>query len=47
VRFTPSLSEEAGNGQYFDERVIADPNPFALDPSVQARLSRATEELIA
>jgi NAD(P)-dependent dehydrogenase (short-subunit alcohol dehydrogenase family) len=42
-----AVQSEAGNGQYVDERVIADPNPFALDLSAQARLARATEELIA
>ena len=42
-----AVQSEAGNGQYFDERVIADPNPFALDLSARARLARATEELIA
>jgi NAD(P)-dependent dehydrogenase (short-subunit alcohol dehydrogenase family) len=42
-----AVQSEAGNGQYFDECVIADPNPFALDLSAQARLARATEELIA
>ena len=42
-----AVLSDASHGEYFDERAIAEPNRFALDPSVQARLARATEELIA
>ena len=36
-----------GNGAYFDEQSLSRPHPDALDPEVQERLHRVTQDLIA
>jgi NAD(P)-dependent dehydrogenase (short-subunit alcohol dehydrogenase family) len=36
-----------GNGAYFDEQRLSRPHPDALDPEVQERLHRVTQDLIA
>jgi NAD(P)-dependent dehydrogenase (short-subunit alcohol dehydrogenase family) len=36
-----------GNGAYFDEQRLSRPHPDALDPEVQERLHRVTQDLLA